>query len=162
MASSAALARRWVAEYLERWDLAETTDVAKLLTSELVSNAVVHAGSGPSLVLAVADGVIEVGVTDNEPTLPEATRPEVPTDGHKIDASVLGEGGRGLMLVEALADEWGATSLARGKQVWFRVAAHNWSYRSACRCHSDDLDRVRLESGRFALVIPGPWDLRPK
>ncbi len=41
----------------------------KALTSELVCNAIVHARSAPGLVLAVADGVVEVGVTDDEPRL---------------------------------------------------------------------------------------------
>jgi anti-sigma regulatory factor (Ser/Thr protein kinase) len=110
-ASSAIFARRWAAQHLERWELVEAAEVATLLTSELVTNAVVHAGSGPSLVLAVADGVIEVGVSDNELRLPGAPRPKVATSGHEIDHSLLAEGGRGLLLVEALAEEWGATSL---------------------------------------------------
>jgi anti-sigma regulatory factor (Ser/Thr protein kinase) len=160
MVSSAASARRWVAGHLQRWELAEQADVAALLASELVANAIVHTGSGPTLVLAIADGVIDVGVTDNEPRLPRAPRPPVSAGSHEIDPSLLAEGGRGLFLVEALADEWGAATVAGGKQVWFRLDAQHWSYRSACACNSGELDRVRLGSGRCALAIPGPWDIR--
>lgn len=157
-AVSAGLARRWVAEHLTRWELAEAREVAALLASELVANAVVLARSGPGLVLAVADGVIELGVSDKEPRLPRAGRPHLPAGGLEIEESLLAESGRGLLFVNSLADEWGATSLAEGKQVWFRLDAHRWPYRSACRCHSDELGRVRLESGRYALAIAGPWD----
>jgi hypothetical protein len=67
-------------------------------------------------------------------------------------------GGRGLLLVDSLADEWGVIRLVNGKQVWFRISTDDWSYRSGCMCHSDSIDRVRLESGRYALALPGPWD----
>ena len=60
--------------------------------------------------------------------------------------------------VNAFADEWGATRLAQGKQVWFRLDATNWSHRIACRWHTASVDHVRLESGCYAQAISGPWD----
>ncbi len=59
-----------------------------------------------------AAGLLHVGIDDPNPTLP-ALR-QVRADD---------EGGRGLWLVDALADRWGAEQLDRGKRVWFEVAA---------------------------------------
>jgi hypothetical protein len=52
----------------------------------------------------------------------------------------------------------GKVEHADGKQVWFRLSTEDWSYRSACLCQSDAIGRVRLDSGRYALAIPGQWD----
>lgn len=156
---SSGRARRWVAEHLACWELDEVMDVTTLLTSELVANAVVHAASGPGVVLAVTDGLVEVDVADSEHRLPRPAKPGL-EGGVLPEEALLADGGRGLLLVDALADEWGATRLADGKRVWFRLSAENWPHRSACCCHSDHVDRVRLESGRYALAIPGPWDRR--
>lgn len=151
-------ARVFVAGQLERWELQELSDVATLLTSELVTNVVLHAGTPPSLIVAVADGSVEIGVGDDDQRLPVA---EV---GHAFDLPadpdplLVREGGRGLPLVDRLADEWGATAIGDGKQIWFRLEAQDWSYRTSCQCHGDSIDRVRLQSGRFALAIPGAWD----
>ena len=68
--SAVSAARRWIADYLGRWELQELTGTAVLLTSELVTNAVVHATSRPVVSMAVADGILEVGVSDRDPRLP--------------------------------------------------------------------------------------------
>jgi anti-sigma regulatory factor (Ser/Thr protein kinase) len=149
-------ARRLVSDLLDQWELPALGEVATLLTSELVTNAVVYAGTGISLVIAVADGVLEIGVSDHDHASIESVKPKVERLAAK--EGVTAEGGRGLVLVDSLADEWGVVQLAKGKQVWFRLSTDDWSYRSSCACHSDAIDRVRLESGRYALAIPGPWD----
>jgi anti-sigma regulatory factor (Ser/Thr protein kinase) len=131
-----------------------------MLTSELVANALIHAGGGISLVIAVADGVLEVGVSDHDHKSIELVKPKTERIGASEETELLAVGGRGLFLVDSLADEWGAVELANGKQVRFRLSADNWSYRSACLCHSDAVGRLRLDSGRYALAIPGPWDDR--
>lgn len=155
---AAGAGRRWLASQLRRWELEELEPTAVLLTSELVANAWLHAASGPVISAAVAEGTLEVGVADSEPHLPRPTLVEgIGPDVPGADA-LLGEGGRGLLLVNALADEWGATQLARGKQVWFRLDTAHWSYRTACHCHAEEIGRVRLVSGRYAIAIPGPWD----
>jgi anti-sigma regulatory factor (Ser/Thr protein kinase) len=157
--SAAAQARHFVTQWLQCWELAALADVAALLTSELVTNAVIHARSGPVVVLTVADGIIEVGVTDNDRQLPPVPSPNAKTieASHKLP-NATATGGRGLYLVNTLAHESGTVTLAAGKQVWFRLDANNWSYRSACTCHGENLDLVRLDSGRYALAIAGPWD----
>ena len=60
-------ARAFVAATLRRWDLEALVVDAELLTSELVTNAVVHARSDVTVSLAVADGTAEIGVTDASP-----------------------------------------------------------------------------------------------
>ena len=69
------------------------------------------------------------------------------------------EGGRGLRLVDMMAREWGVAHVPTGKQVWFRLDVGDaWPHRSECPCAGSDLGRVRLDSGRWAVAAPGPWD----
>ncbi len=152
--SAVGLARHFVADRLQRWQLPDLIDTAALLTSELVANAVVHAGrSGPVLSVAVAGGTLEIGVSDRG-------RPLARSDLAVLDEqTVMADGGRGMILVEALADEWGTISGSGGKQVWFRLeTAADWSHRAECGCCASNIDRVRLESGRDVLATPGHWD----
>ena len=147
-------ARRFAGDRLDRRGLSEVQDVAVLLTSELVTNAVVHGGGGASVVVGVADGSTEVGVIDHR-TLGYDLVPLTGTDrvAPTSDGLDLAGGGRGLVIVGALAHERGAALLPGGKQVWSRLDVAHWSYRSACPCHRGHLDRVRLGSGGFALPV---------
>ena len=146
-----ATARRVTAAQLDRWELDELRADAELLVSELVTNAVLHSSGDVSLTLAVADGMLEVGVADPGPRLPPQRSPGGPP--------WTAEGGRGLRLVDRLSVEWGVVTLSRGKQVWFRLeVGTGWPHRTACPCAGEDLERVRLESGRWAVAAPGPWD----
>jgi anti-sigma regulatory factor (Ser/Thr protein kinase) len=85
----------------------------ELLTSELVSNAVIHGGGAAVVVRAVLDGdFFVVAVSDTGDALPvmRSTGPEVP-------------GGQGMRLVDRLAAAWGVDpSDDGGKTVWFRVS----------------------------------------
>jgi anti-sigma regulatory factor (Ser/Thr protein kinase) len=106
------LARQFVADRLHQWHYDRLGSTAALLTSEIVTNAVVHAGS--PLVLGIedqGDGVL-LSVEDAEPMLP------VPRDAMPEDT-----GGRGLAIVAALAAEWGVEPVPGGKRVWCKVAA---------------------------------------
>jgi anti-sigma regulatory factor (Ser/Thr protein kinase) len=154
---SSRLARRWVRDILGRWELPGLIESATLLTSELVTNAIVHAQSAPVVLVAVGDGVVEVAVSDRKP-LPARTalvfERRQPADG----STVIKESGRGMLLIDVLADDWGVAEGAEGKQVWFRLSAGDWPYGSACRCHGAAVDRVPLASGGFVLATPGPWD----
>ena len=150
-----ATARRATVTQLDRWELDELLPDAELLVSELVTNAVLHSHGDVTLTLAVADGMLEVGVTDPGPRLPPQRSLERSAAGPPWSA----EGGRGLRLVDRLSVEWGVVTLARGKQVWFRLeVGTGWPHRTACPCAGEDLERVRLESGRWAVATPGPWD----
>jgi anti-sigma regulatory factor (Ser/Thr protein kinase) len=91
----------------------ETVDIARLLVTELVSNAVLH-GSGTVLLAVARDGGgLRVDVYDESPDAPVV-----------VDAESLMEHGAGLRLVVALASSWGVDtrSDARpGKRVWFTL-----------------------------------------
>ena len=86
-----------------------------LLVTELVTNAVRHAGIGPAssvgLEVTVCDELIFVAVTD-------------PGGGFDADVGVpdpLDEGGRGLFLVQQIAERWGVAN-EHGTRVWFELA----------------------------------------
>ena len=112
-AASAGAARHFVAGLLNSWRMGELAggDI-ELLVSELVTNVIRHAAS-PFTVIVRYDGrALRVEVGDGSRELPEQR--EVGDDE---------EGGRGLLLVEALAAAWGVVPTLAGKRVWFEVAA---------------------------------------
>jgi anti-sigma regulatory factor (Ser/Thr protein kinase) len=112
-AESAAVARAFVTETLLLWGAERMLESATLLTSELVTNAVLYAGSDIHLVVRQAGRRIRVEVRDGNP--------QVPVRRFPTEESV---SGRGLALVEALAAAWGVDPVPDdGKTVWFEVAA---------------------------------------
>jgi two-component sensor histidine kinase len=111
--TSAAAARRFVRDVLNRWRVGEREEPVLLCTDELVTNAIVHVASSIEVVvLRSADGMIRVEVHD------ESSRPPL-----RRLASIDAESGRGLQLVEALSSRWGVASAPTGKAVWFEVLA---------------------------------------
>jgi len=110
--ASAAAARRFVRDVLDAWDAGEFEDAAVLLTSELVTNALLHARSPAELHVRLAGGCLRVGVSDRTPVIPVRKR-------YGKEAAT----GRGLLLVETLADAWGTEPNEDGKEVWFELAA---------------------------------------
>lgn len=90
-----------------REDLIET---AELLVSEVVTNALLHAGTPIDLAVFVADGGLRVEAGDGSPHFPRR-RGYAPTAGT----------GRGLMLLQQMVDDWGVVPNALGKTVWFRL-----------------------------------------
>ncbi|MFE4858841.1 ATP-binding protein [Streptomyces sp. NPDC056670] len=90
---------------------AEATDVAELLTSELVTNALVHTGQGAVVTVTVGEAGLRVEVQDFVAALPTPYAPSSDDGTH----------GRGLVLVQALADAWGVHEHDRGKVVWFEL-----------------------------------------
>lgn len=109
---SAGSARRFVREVLDRWDCTELLDLVTLLVSELVTNAVVHAGTDVDVAVRLVPDAVRVEVTDRDLSLP------VPRQAAPGDSS-----GRGLALIEALASRWGVDQRddAGGKTLWFEV-----------------------------------------
>ena len=107
-ARSAADARRFVEHALRSWRCDDALDTAQLLVSELVSNAIRHAGTPVRLTLRREPGGLRVEVRDGAPGAP---RPRL--------ADPDSEAGRGLFLVDHLAREWGVRPERRGKTVWF-------------------------------------------
>lgn len=115
LASSPKAARDFVRSVLDAWDCDDGDEVALLLTSEVVSNAVLHAATRVALDMGwdEAAEVLRIGVHDGSPALPRVKPP-----------SAGAVGGRGMLLVERLARRWGATpdGDGAGKVVWFEVA----------------------------------------
>lgn len=110
--SSVRAARRFVADECARRGMSpERTDDALLLTSELVTNAVLHGRSEVSLEVE-GGAVMRVSVVDENSRHPAP----VSEDPDALD-------GRGLALVEALASRWGVQDRALGKAVWFELAS---------------------------------------
>ncbi|WP_406219631.1 ATP-binding protein [Streptomyces canus] len=107
-------ARTAVRDRLATWNLDGLADVAALLVSELVTNALRHA-TGPIGVRLVrpeaVDGVLLVEVSD---PLPDPPRERV--------AALEDESGRGLQLVAHAARRWGTRPGVTGKTVWFELS----------------------------------------
>jgi len=105
-------ARSFVAKAFGEADLA--TDVAVLLASEIVTNAVLHsnsrrAGGTVTITAAETGGGVRVEVADEGS---ERSIPEVKEHGCV-------SGGHGLLLVQTLADQWGFLRDEFGTTVWF-------------------------------------------
>ncbi|MGH9306382.1 MAG: ATP-binding protein [Acidimicrobiales bacterium] len=112
---SAGEARRFVASRLTNWGRAEDLDAVVLLTSEVVTNVIVHAGphtEGDEVVVRLEGGIgrLRVEVYDHAASLPVVSH-------ENLD----GISGRGLILLDAIARTWGVESTDRGKVVWFEV-----------------------------------------
>jgi anti-sigma regulatory factor (Ser/Thr protein kinase) len=110
--AAAAQARRHVSAIIAAWDAPVDTDTAALLTSELVTNAVRNEAN-PTVMLDVtcSTGRLRVDVHDTSRAMPAPA-----------DASADAETGRGLIIVGALADEWGFYATPDGKAVYFMLA----------------------------------------
>ncbi|MFG1943531.1 SpoIIE family protein phosphatase [Nonomuraea sp. NPDC048826] len=112
-----AAARRFVRQVLGEWRLSHLAEDAVLLTSELVTNAVVHAGTGIELTCRLdAEAVppkFEIEVDDQHPGRAVL--------GEPVPADPMSTSGRGLALAGMLADAWGVTYTRTAKRVWVRM-----------------------------------------
>jgi anti-sigma regulatory factor (Ser/Thr protein kinase) len=148
------MARRFVGQLCDEWGLGELCDPATLLTSELVTNGVIHARTTIGVRVAVSKDAVCISVNDQDRRLPVPR--EVRADLLADIDTVLARGsdesderhavmqvgpagsiaaGRGLLLVEALADAWGVERQSDGKTVWFRLhAPEHWPSYGSCVC----------------------------
>lgn len=111
--AAAGEARGEVRAVISRWDVPVDPDVAVLLTSELVTNAIRHeAGLTVVLAISCSDDELRVDVYDTSCELP------VVVEDTRGDA----ETGRGLMLVATLSTDWGFYPTPAGKAVYFTLA----------------------------------------
>jgi anti-sigma regulatory factor (Ser/Thr protein kinase) len=106
-------ARRALRELLGQWGKHGQSDVAELLTSELVTNAIVHTDHDAVLTATVGPHGLRVEVRDFV-----ARRPRL-----RVPVADDGTNGRGLLLVQSLADAWGVRPHGVGKAVWFELEA---------------------------------------
>ncbi len=113
---SVATARAFVRDTLQGWGHGDIIDDAVVLTSELVTNAVVHAGTAADVLCLRTDTGVRIEVADR---YPEREVP-VQSSGQAL-AHPDREGGRGLLLCGALASRWGVEYTASQKHVWFQL-----------------------------------------
>lgn len=112
--------RHFLQRMLGEWGLTEVVDVAALLCSELLTNAVLHTRTAVSLVLRVDDDlVVEVTDQDTTPVLTPITAAGL--DSLLREPDLEAENGRGLMMVTVLARRWGIRPERAGKTVWFAL-----------------------------------------
>ncbi|MEU4173304.1 ATP-binding SpoIIE family protein phosphatase [Streptomyces sp. NPDC026665] len=105
--------RAYLRTWLHSWRLEEMTDTAELLASEVVTNALVHGDSDVSVDVRKYPDHLRVEVRDSDPR--QARPVTLPR------AEDQAEGGRGLVIVSALASSWGNSPNGRGKTVWFTL-----------------------------------------
>ena len=108
---SSKTARTFVASVLDTWQRTLLLDSARLVTSELVANAIEHAQTPFMVTVAPDRDRIRISVTDGSPGLPVVSDDPSST------------GGFGMRVVDALALEWGTTETAHGKTTWVIIGA---------------------------------------
>jgi serine phosphatase RsbU (regulator of sigma subunit)/anti-sigma regulatory factor (Ser/Thr protein kinase) len=114
--SAVATARCFVRDTLVSWGLPGRDDLvtdAVLLASELVTNAIVHAGTAVELTCRLNGGTVEISVLDRHPARVIPDPPPV--------VDVARPSGRGLLLPAALSSSWGVTYDSATKVIWFRL-----------------------------------------
>ncbi len=110
--ASAGIARRFANDVLTDWGVIELADQVSLCVSELVTNALIHTATDVELVLRLSTSAVRVEVVDQSDRLPIVR--DRSQDGDTT--------GRGLTIVEAMADSWGIDTTNGGKSVWFQLA----------------------------------------
>jgi len=106
--TSASLARDFVRQHLVAHRLAHLVDDVRLVASELATNAVAHAQTPFVVTLSTASRSLLLVIEDESTSLPVRTTPDA-----------MDPGGRGLMIVELLSQEWGTRTDEQGlKSVW--------------------------------------------
>lgn len=88
----------------------EALETVELLASEVIANAVLHSGAPCDVAVTRIDERLRIEVTDTDLSLPSA-----------VEAGPNDESGRGLLLVDALADAWGTQPEPCGKTTWFEI-----------------------------------------
>lgn len=106
-ATSASLARDLATASCHDWHVDSLCDDVALVVTELVVNAIRHAGTDVRVRIEPIPGGVRLEVSDG------STRPLRPRSAATSD-----EGGRGLLLVDALSHRYGVEAEARGKRVW--------------------------------------------
>ncbi len=154
-ATSASEARGLVRRLLVEAGRDDLGEPAALLVSEVVTNALLHAGTPVDLRLSYEHGSLLAQVGDGTPHLPSMRR----------YGSTSGTG-RGLRLLDQMADEWGVTTRAGGKTVWFRLSVADRGIdspsaagpgRSGKGDNRDHPGRLAVELRNMPLLLHAAW-----
>lgn len=144
-AASASAARRLVTDALTGTPYEDLSDSAALAVSELVTNALVHAGTEIEVQVSIDPRGVLVEVHDGNPQAPMRR-------SHSRQSGT----GRGLHLVDGLVDEWGIAHRHAGKVVWFRLGRPDT--RPVPDSPPDpDTDTVQVQLCDFPLLIHAAW-----
>ncbi|MFP3987204.1 ATP-binding protein [Streptomyces sp. E11-3] len=103
--------RRAIRDLLRHWGRPGRSDIAELLTSEIVTNALVHTDAEAVVTATLSPRGLRVEVRDFVGHRPRLRVPNADDGTH----------GRGLVLVQSLADSWGVRAHGVGKSVWFEL-----------------------------------------
>ncbi|MFI5494711.1 ATP-binding protein [Actinoplanes sp. NPDC051859] len=101
--------RELVTEACARWDLPELAGPACIVLTEMVNNVVAHAQTTMTVLLGRHGDTMSVAVRDQSPVIPHFTGSPVPVTSY---------GGRGLLLIDSVAQRWGSLAVPDGKVVW--------------------------------------------
>ncbi len=143
-ARSVGRARWFVREILDEWGVPDLTDSALLSVSELVTNAVVHAGTPVRLSLALDAVNLRIEVEDSHPGRALPLQPEA--------RSPTAERGRGLVIVSALAAAWGVEYGGGAKRVWLELARPVAPGETTAAVPDADADAVVDDDARVAVI----------
>ncbi|UIX35348.1 SpoIIE family protein phosphatase [Streptomyces sp. GQFP] len=145
---SVATARSFVRDTLQGWGFADIVDDAVVLTSELVTNAVIHAGTSADVLCLRSDDGVRIEVADRYPER------EIPLQGSPVNmGSPDREGGRGLQLCAALAGRWGVEYTPTQKQVWFQLELPHRAVGTRSAGPSLPADLLPLADGRVRVAV---------
>lgn len=111
-ASSAGEARRFISDRLAAWRAPQYEESARLLVSELVTNAILHARTDVTVRLELDPTRLRLEVMDASARQPVSRH-------YSLEATT----GRGLALIDALAGRWGVDNDGQGKTVWAEIMA---------------------------------------
>ncbi|MEV4641533.1 ATP-binding protein [Actinoplanes sp. NPDC049548] len=101
--------RELVTEACARWELPAMAGPACIVVTEMVNNVVAHARTAMTVLLGLHGAGLTVAVRDRSPHLPRFTGGPVPVTSY---------GGRGLLLIDSVANRWGSLAVPDGKVVW--------------------------------------------
>ena len=102
-------ARHFVRARLAEWGASDTAE-AELLTTELATNALIHAATEFEVMVEIVDDTVTIELSDGGPGAP------IPRDLTDTEQS-----GRGLHMVSTISASWGVRPGRQGKVVWFTL-----------------------------------------
>jgi len=167
--------RRLVTDCCESWGIRAVAEAGALMASELSTNAVLHAPGSPITVTVSLSGdllEVDVGDLDPGPPTPRPMRTNLSADLEALDDAAARDAttthdrhvgweagqagpvtaGRGLLIVNALAQKWGVLQHPVGKDVWFTLAVVRAAGAPTCPC-SDATDGRSIGSGRRVIEL---------